>query len=180
MKIDIGCGASKKEGFIGVDILDLPGVDIVQNLNLFPYPFNDNEVTEIWMDQVLEHLNEPMKVIEELYRICKNGATITIGVPYFRSFYATIDPTHKNFFGINWFAYFDPTHTFCQKYQYSKAHFIVNKIEFDREWKGNMSFIHRNFVRFAERHPLRYEARLSHLLPLNSLTFYLKVQKTDD
>lgn len=177
MKIDIGCGSSKKYGFIGIDILDLQGVDIVHDLNAFPYPFNDNEVDEIWMDQVLEHLNEPIKVIEELHRICKNGASITIGVPYFRSFYATIDPTHKNFFGIYWFAYFDPAHSFCQKYQYSKARFRVNEIEFDREWKGEIRFIHRMLVRFAEKYPSRYEAKLSHLFPLNSLTFHLEVIK---
>lgn len=177
MKIDIGCGSSKKDGYIGVDILDLPSVDIVHDLNTFPYPFNDNEIDEIWMDQVLEHLNEPMKVIEEFYRISKNGALVTIGVPYFRSFYATIDPTHKNFFGIYWFAYFDPTNPFCQKYQYSKARFIVKKVEFDREWKGKMSFIHKILVRFAEKYPSRYEARLSHIFPLNSLTFYLEVTK---
>lgn len=179
MKIDIGCGSSKKYGFIGIDILDLQGVDIVHDLNVFPYPYNDNEVDEIWMDQVLEHLNEPIKVIEELHRICKNGASITIGVPYFRSFYATIDPTHKNFFGIYWFAYFDPKHAFCQRYQYTKARFTVNKIEFDREFlkKG---FIHKNIVCFANKHPGFYESRVSHLWPLNSLTFYLNVLKTNE
>lgn len=177
MKIDIGCGSTKKKGFIGVDILQLSGVDIIHDLNIFPYPFEDNEVEEIWIDQVLEHLNEPVKVIEELHRICKNGASITIGVPYFRSFYATIDPTHKNFFGIYWFAYFDPKKKFCQRYQYSKVRFSVDKIEFDRESKGNMSFIHKMVVRFAEKYPAKYESRLSHLLPLNSLTFHLKVIK---
>jgi predicted SAM-dependent methyltransferase len=173
MKLDIGCGTSKKEGFLGVDILELPDVNVVHDLNVFPYPFKDSEVDEIWMDQVLEHLNEPLKVIEELYRICKNGASITIGVPYFRSFYATIDPTHKNFFGIHWFDYFDPKSPFCQRYQYSKVRFNINKIEFDREWVKK-SFIHSRIVRFAHKHPFLYESRCSHLYPLNSLTFYLK------
>lgn len=95
MKLDIGCGTSKKDGYLGVDKLSLPGVDIQHDLNIFPYPFESGSVDEVWMDQVLEHLDEPVKVIEEIYRICKNEALVTIGVPYFRSFYSVIDPTHN-------------------------------------------------------------------------------------
>lgn len=39
MKIDIGCGNSKRSGYIGLDCLKLPDVDIVHDLNTFPYPF---------------------------------------------------------------------------------------------------------------------------------------------
>jgi predicted SAM-dependent methyltransferase len=87
IKLDLGCGASKKEGYIGVDSLKLPGVDIVHDLTFFPYPFSDNEIDEIIMDNVLEHLPQPLKVVEEIYRICKNNAQVTIAVPYFRSYY---------------------------------------------------------------------------------------------
>jgi len=175
-KLDIGCGSSKKEGFTGVDILKFPGVDIVHDLNHFPYPFKDNEIDEVWMDQVLEHLDEPMKVVEELFRICKNESTITISVPYFRSYCATIDPTHKNFFGIFWFSYFDPNHVHCKRYQYSKARFLQKNIEFDRgiQKKG---FIYKLLVRFAHKFPVFYEVRLSHLFPLDGITFNLKVLK---
>lgn len=180
MKIDIGCGGSKREGFTGVDILKLPGVDVVHNLDEFPYPFADNSVDEIWMDQVLEHLKEPMKTVEELHRIGKVGAKIHIGVPYFRSMYAAIDPTHRNFFSVCWFNYFDPTHPYHSKYQYSKAKFFIKQIEFDREWKaaGNRTGMLHNFlIRYAEKNPLKYEMKWSHLLPLNSLTFHLEVTK---
>lgn len=176
MKLDLGCGSSKKNGYVGVDKLSLPGVDICHDLNLFPYPFEDGSIDEVWMDQVLEHVNDPVKVVEELYRICRNGALITIGVPYFRSFYAVIDPTHKNFFSTYWFAYFDPTHPFSHRYQYSPAKFLVKKIEFDREFvkKG---LVHKIVAQFANKYPSFYEAKISHFYPLGSLTFYLGVVK---
>jgi predicted SAM-dependent methyltransferase len=178
IKIDIGCGSSKRAGYTGVDILKFPGVDVVHNLDQFPYPFGDNEVEEVWMDQVLEHLKEPMQTVEELYRICKPGAKIFIGVPYFRSMYVAIDPTHRNFFSVYWFNYFDPAHPFNRKYQYSTAKFSVKRIEFDREWKVNrMGFFHRLLIRYAEKNPYKYEMKWSHLLPLNSLTFHLEVIK---
>ena len=177
-KLDIGCGISKREGYTGVDILDLPGVDIKHDLNKFPYPFKDNEIDEVWMDQLLEHLNEPMKAMEEIYRICKSGAMVYVGVPYFRSFYAVIDPTHKNFIGVYWFDYFDPDTDINKKYRYTEAKFKVEKIEFDREYRNTrVKLLHRLMIKIANRKPKPYEERLSHLYPLNSLTFYLKVIK---
>jgi len=177
LKLDIGCGISKRDGFIGVDIIPLDGVDVVHDLNHFPYPFESDTTSEVWMDNILEHLDKPLEVMNEIFRICINHAIITISVPYFRSFYAFVDPTHCNFFSVEYFNYFDPTHPFCRKYKYGKVHFVIKKIEFDREWKGHMSFFHRLLVRFAEKNPSRYEAKLSHFFPLNSLTFHLEVLK---
>jgi SAM-dependent methyltransferase len=177
-RLDLGCGTTKKDGFIGVDTLELPGVDIIHDLNIYPYPFEDDSVDEILMDNVLEHIPNPLKVVEELYRICKNGAKVIIGVPYFRSFYATIDPTHINFFGVYWFDYFDPNNIFYKKYQYSNAKFLIERKEFDREWnKKNINFFHRYLIKYAEKCPENYESKYSHIFPLNSLTFYLKVIK---
>jgi SAM-dependent methyltransferase len=178
MKIDFGCGQQKKNGYVGVDTLSLPGVDVVHDLNIIPYPFEDSVACDIWLDNVLEHLNNPLKVMEEIYRISRNDAKVIVGVPYFRSFYSIIDPTHKNFFGVYWFSYFDPSHPFHSRYKYTEAQFKLDRLEFDREFKsGTMKIGHKLLVKFAEKYPYSYEARLSHLLPLNSLTFYLSVVK---
>lgn len=178
MKLDIGCGSSKKEGFQGVDQLALEGVDIIHNLNEYPYPFEENSVTEIWMDQVLEHMDSPFDCINELYRICRDGAKVTIGVPYFRSVYSAIDPTHKNHFTAEWFDYFDPDKDYFKKYSYSKSKFSIKSFEFDREWKVHgLKPIHKLMVYLGENKTRIYEHKLSHLYPLNSLTFYLEVKK---
>ncbi len=186
-KIDLGCGNTKKNGFIGVDCLSLPNVDIIHNLNQFPYPFKSDEIDEIWMDQCLEHVEHPTMVVDEIYRICKNGAKITIGVPFFRSVYAFIDPTHRNFFTPEWFNYFDPNHVFYKRYAYSSSQFSVDRIQFDREWDiyfyKNYIFVkwrlllHKLIVSFANIKPFVYTVKVSHFYPLNSLTFYLTVIK---
>ena len=178
MKLDVGCGSSKKKDFIGIDILDFKGVDIVHDLGTFPYPFDDNSVDEIWMDQVLEHLINPTDVLNELYRICKNNAKITIGVPYFRSFYSCIDPTHRNFFGVYWFDYFDQTRPFAKRYNYLNVNFKIHYIEFDREIKSKpINFFRKSLINFAEKKPYIYESKLSHFFPLDSLTFHLTAIK---
>tara|TARA_B110000046_G_scaffold29575_1_gene31116 strand:- start:537 stop:806 length:270 start_codon:yes stop_codon:yes gene_type:complete len=74
---------NEKKGFIEVDILKLKGVDIVHDLNYTPYPFENNVADEISMNNVLEHINNTFRVIDELYRIGKNKCIINIAVPYF-------------------------------------------------------------------------------------------------
>jgi predicted SAM-dependent methyltransferase len=174
-KLDIGCGISKRKGFIGVDKIALPGVDIVHDLDVFPYPFDDDEVTFIWMNHVLEHLMYPVKTIEEIYRICKIGARVVITTPYFRSYLATVDPTHKSFFGLGWFNYFDPEHEFFKKYQYSIARFKIEKIELDRDVEINRrGILQPMFLKIAKNHPGFYEEKLSHLYPFQTITYCLR------
>lgn len=56
MKLDIACGANKKEGFTGIDIADVPSVDIVHDLNVYPWPIEDESVEEIWCSHYIEHI----------------------------------------------------------------------------------------------------------------------------
>jgi hypothetical protein len=38
MKLDIACGRHKDLGWVGIDIQALPGVDLVHDLNVHPWP----------------------------------------------------------------------------------------------------------------------------------------------
>ena len=177
--LDLGCGAKKRKGAVGVDVIPNQGVDIVYDLNLSPYPFSDNEFDDILLDNSLEHLDSVVKTLEEVWRISKPGARVTIKVPYFRSHFA-IDPTHKHYFVSHSLHYFDPKHDFHKRYKYStKALFNVEKVVFDEEY--SCSIINKPVLFltkwFANRHPMWYEEFLAHLFPLHCLTFYLTVIK---
>ena len=141
----------------------------------FPYPFPDSQFDEIYVDNVLEHLEDVIRVLEELHRIGKPRALVKVIVPYFRSRYASIDPTHRHFFTVDSLSYFDPDHPFCQQYSYSLARFKVEKKVFNESIKNG--FISRGIVYLANLRPGAYERLLSHLYPLDDLTFYLKVIK---
>jgi predicted SAM-dependent methyltransferase len=172
--LDLGCGKKKRPGSIGVDYSDRHNADVIHDLNIFPYPFESNSIDQIYLDNVLEHLDKPMKVMEEVHRICKPGAFVKIIVPYFRSVWAFIDPTHQHFFTVDSFAYYDPDHIICQRYDYVKTRFKVERIVFnetlqDRRW------IKRLMIKFANKYPNRYETYLSHLYPLDDISYYLRV-----
>ncbi len=110
MKLNLGAGLNIKEGWVNVDFIPDNGADIIHNLEEFPYPFKDNSVDEILMDNVLEHLEDTIKVMKELYRISKPNALITIIVPHYSGCMAFGHLTHKRFFGSGSFKNFEEDH----------------------------------------------------------------------
>lgn len=94
MKLDIACGQSKREGFKGVDIAPGEGVDFVHDLEVYPWPFADNSVEEAHVSHYAEHTKDLMKFMNEVWRICEDGAKVTIIGPYYTSIRCWQDPTH--------------------------------------------------------------------------------------
>jgi predicted SAM-dependent methyltransferase len=106
--LDVGCGSHKVPGAIGMDVLDLESVDVKHDLNSFPYPFEDHLFDEIYCLHVLEHVDDLIGTMKELYRIVKPGGIIYIRVPHASCCTtAWADPTHKRFFVHRSFEHFD-------------------------------------------------------------------------
>ena len=97
-KLNLGCGPDIREGWDNVDIQKGKGILKSFNLNKFPYPFEDNSYEIIYLNNVLEHLSEPDKVIDELWRISKKEGIIEIIVPHYTNKGAYSDMQHKHFF----------------------------------------------------------------------------------
>lgn len=102
-KLNLGCGFEYLKGYVNCDLRTNLKADKHFNLNEFPYPFADNSVDEILLSHVLEHLDDPIKILKECYRILKTGGKLDIRVPYFGSECAYADIDHKHFFGITTF-----------------------------------------------------------------------------
>ncbi len=130
-KLHLGCGHLIKEGWINHDLAALPGVDVVHDLRVFPWPWADGEFDEVHADNVLEHLPDTIRTMEEIYRITSPGARVFLGVPFWNSFEAWGDPTHARLFSEEIFEFFDPT-TWrgAQRAYYTKAHFKILEIAF--------------------------------------------------
>lgn len=110
--LDMGCGNKKirKAGAIGLDIEPSPDVDIISDLNK-PLPFNDNIADEIHIYHVLEHLDDYVKTMEEIWRIAKPEAPIYIAVPHYSHPVAYADPSHKRQFSAFNFYHFGESHS---------------------------------------------------------------------
>jgi SAM-dependent methyltransferase len=170
--LDLGCGKKKRPGAVGVDCANHHNADVIHDLNVFPYPFESNSIDQVYLDNILEHLDKPIQVMEEVHRICKPGASVKVIAPYFRSVWAFIDPTHKTFYTVDSFSYYDPRHIIFKRYGYTNAKFLVKKIVFNETLECGL--IKKLIVLLANRYPYRYEAYLSHLYPLDDITYYLQ------
>jgi SAM-dependent methyltransferase len=96
--LDIGCGSAKLAGAVGLDISADTAADIVHDLDEFPYPIADATFDQILMQDVIEHVREPIRVFEELHRIARPGARVQLRTPHFSSALAYGDPTHRHYF----------------------------------------------------------------------------------
>jgi SAM-dependent methyltransferase len=105
-KLDIACGTQKQEGFIGIDIAG-DVADIIHDLDIYPWPFEDNSIDEVYCCHYLEHSKEIMKFMNECYRIMKPEAQMMIISPYYSSVRAMQDPTHVNFISEMTFLYYN-------------------------------------------------------------------------
>lgn len=97
LKIDLGCGPNKREGFVGVDERPFDGkVDVVTDLRQ-KWPWPDNSVDEAVASHFIEHLeaDERVHFVNELYRVLKVGASAQVITPHGFSERAYGDLTHK-------------------------------------------------------------------------------------
>ncbi len=99
MKLNLGCGFNKYEGYVNVDSSPECDPDIVWDLEKTPWPWEDDSIDEILMEHVLEHLGETsrdyLRIWQEMYRIGAPGCAIRIVVPHWNHDNFHNDPTHK-------------------------------------------------------------------------------------
>ena len=110
IKLNLGCGTDYRQGYINVD-KGACKCDIQHDIEIAPYPFEDNSVDEVLLQHVLEHIDPERfyNMMKEIYRICKNGAKIHVESPMAGSNNYFTDPTHKMPVTDRTFDYFDKT-----------------------------------------------------------------------
>ena len=98
MRINLGCGFDKREGYLNVDKDPSCEPDQIVDLDVLPWPWEDNAADEVLLKHVLEHLGADTRtyldIIKELWRIAKPSATVTVIVPHPRHDHFVNDPTH--------------------------------------------------------------------------------------
>jgi SAM-dependent methyltransferase len=122
--IDLGCGSNKTEGAFGIDGVRLPGVDLVHDLEVRPYPLPDDCADEVVLCHVLEHFADPLPVMEEVWRVTRPGGRVSIRTPHYSGPYAWNDPTHRRAFTARSFHYFGEN---GYSY-YTRARFRVERV----------------------------------------------------
>lgn len=168
--LNLGCGRRRVEGAVNVDLTEETSPDVVHDLNVRPWPFPDDCFGEVLAHDVVEHLAETIETLEEIHRVCRDGARVKITVPHFSSSNAFTDPTHRHYFGRFSFGYVTGGHDLSF---YSRARFVERscRIIF------HPTLVNKLVWRLANRYPEEYERRWAWLFPAWFLSVELEVVK---
>jgi len=162
---DLGCGTHKSPEAFGIDSVGLAGVDLVHDLQALPYPLPDGCADEVVLSHVLEHLADPLPVMEEVWRIVRRGGRVLIRTPHYSGLYAWKDPTHRRAFTSESFHYFGEN---GYSY-YTKARFRVVRVRLkyflEKElWPWPYRVWARAVQGLLDRHPTFGERFLCYLV----------------
>lgn len=106
MRLDLGSGAHPRDGFDGVDRVDL-GQRWTVDLDVVPWPWDDSSVDEVHTAHFVEHVADLPAFMDELWRVLVPGGVAEIRHPYAWSDWAIADPTHRRqLVEMSWY-YFD-------------------------------------------------------------------------
>lgn len=168
--LNLGCGRRHLGGAVNLDISDRVGADIVHDLARMPWPLASDTFGEVHAYDVLEHLDDVPRAMEEIHRVCRAGASVRITVPHFSSANAFTDPTHRHQFSAFSFDYFLADHELAF---YSGARFRRKRAQI----VFYPSLVNKLVHRLANRFPLAYEQRWAWIFPAWFLSFELEAVK---
>ena len=185
IKLDLGGGLSKKKGFYSLDALELNGIDIIADLNEPLDLLPDNCVDYVYSNHVLEHIQNLISVLGEIFRITTRDGTIEIIVPHFSNPFYYSDPTHVRFFGLYSMYYFvDPNKQPTVRrvpHFYSDLRFEIKSIQIDFFEQGIEDKIIAKFLSKIINRNMRwqhfFEKRLSFLLHAEQIRYIMKPDK---
>lgn len=112
MRVNLGAGNNILRKFANHDLTKhRPEIDVVHDLNVLPWPWEDGSLDEVRSWAVFEHLKLTLaESIEECWRMLKVGGLLVAKVPDVNANTVAHDPTH---IWRGWpkeaFDFFDPT-----------------------------------------------------------------------
>jgi len=173
--LEMGCGQVKHwPHSVAIDINPRSIADVIHDLNVTPYPFEENSFDIVIAEHVIEHLDDVIKTLEEIHRILKPGGRFYMEVPHYSSNNHFTDPTHKHAFSSRSLDYFVPAEGGVYMFHYSKADF--KKI--DVRINGPMDNAFLRFInKHANAHKIRFERDFTFIFPRETLNFVMEAVK---
>lgn len=171
-KLNMGSGDEYMEGFVNLDNNSQHKVDVLHDLNKFPYPFKDNSFEFIYASNILEHLDDVPAVMKELCRIAKPNAQIEVQVPHWSHFSTWRDVTHKRGFTTQSFDNFRDR----PEYHNIGCRIDILKVELETFRQGSIFL--RKFINWLiNRNHYWTEVLFSKFFSCSEVRFRLKVLK---
>ncbi len=167
MKLNIGCGNKKIEGYIGVDKFQCEAAEYICDIEKEKLPFEDNSVESIILDNVIEHFFDIPSVINELMRVSSKGAVIKIITPHFSALSSWVDPSHIHHLSYFSFDHFEKD---------SVSHYVGKGIKIKQKKLSFGGGVFGLLARFIFKlNPRKYEQKYCFIFRASTLTFDIEV-----
>jgi hypothetical protein len=173
MVLDIGCGTRKIEpDAVGIDSAPHSAADKIWDLDRFPWPLDADRFTRIHMSHIIEHLEDPMRAMAEVYRVARDGADVFIVTPHFSSHNSYVDPTHKRHLAAASFEYFSGK----DFPSFTGAPFRFEVVSVELTFGGNL--VLDNLGRILARLSVKwYERHAAWIFPALDIRAHLRARK---
>lgn len=171
--MDIGCGKRKiEEGAVGIDISPESAADHVWDLDRYPWPLESDGFERVHISHVIEHLENPVRAMAEVYRVARDGADVFVTTPHFSSHNSYVDPAHRWHLAAASFEYF--TGKDFPTFAGSACRFDIVSVELT--FGGNL--VLDNAGRWLARRSLRwYERHAAWIFPALDIRCHLRARK---
>lgn len=146
MKLNLGCGDKKIDGFVNVDKYGDP--DLQVDLRAFPWPWEDNSIEAIYSRGYFEHAPEFMRTWREAHRVLKPGGSLTLIVPNWRNPQAPWPEQHLHQFSIYTFKYH-----LMYDFDYSGGKHLFDTVRLRHYFGTKLKFL----TAFANINPLAWD-----------------------
>ncbi len=170
--LHLGSGNKYDPVAVNVDVVATTNPDIVHNLDVRPWPLPNDRFSEVRAYDVIEHLDDVVAVMEEIHRVCRDGAVVKITLPHFSCCNAFTDITHRHYFSVRSFDYFTGDNEFGfytdRRFRKTRAEILFFQ-----------TLVNKVVRRFARRFPAEYERRWAWMFPAWFLYFELIVLKPE-
>lgn len=178
--LDLGCGFNKLPGAVGMDSNPSSDADVIHDLDALPWPFADSTFSRVRAQDVLEHVGDFFRVMEEIHRVAQDHAIVEVRMPFMSSVNYATDPSHRRAGTAQTFDYFDPGKE-LGRYRYSRARFELLDFKYGRGYFGLpgrlMAIADRVLVPWMERKHIIYEHYFAHIYPVHEVNYRLRVRK---
>lgn len=115
-KLNMGCGFNKLDGYWNVDVEPKCNPDEVLDLEVTPWPYEDNFFEMMHASNILEHLGRDPRtftnIMKEMYRVSADACEWIIQIPHHRCDLFWDDYTHVRVLTPKTFQMFDQEFNF--------------------------------------------------------------------
>lgn len=165
MKLNIGCGEVRRDGWLNIDKYDSGQQDLIGDVEGH-IDLPDACADEILLDNVIEHVESIPAAMREIRRLLKPGARVTLMTPHYTSSSSWRDPTHR------WHLSAQSFDMFCRE---RNAHYLGGKlfrtVERKLSFGGGLGLIGRLLAALSLE---TYEKRFCFIFPASTLTVVLE------